>query len=222
MIDPRSVVAALLLAAIFLTLAEGVRRRDAAAAVNALVALVVAGLPFVLRATADLIVAPTLAVWLAATGLLHAVGMLGPYDSVRWWDTVTHFLSATFVAAVCYAGALVGGVPWPAVATVLFTFVAGLWWELLELVARELGEAFDVEPVLVHYGRRDTLVDLLVDVVGAIVVVAVDLRAVVPVVERMLVSSPRLLTWSAIAVAVAVGFAVLVLALVALRWRRDD
>jgi hypothetical protein len=219
MIDPRSVVAALLLTAIFLTLVEGIRRRDAAAAVNALVALVVAALPFVLRATADLVVAPTLAVWLAAAGLLHAVGMLGPYDSVRWWDTVTHFLSATFVAAVCYAGVLVGGVPWPAVATILFTFVAGLWWELLELVARELGEAFDVEPVLVHYGRRDTLVDLVVDVVGAVVVVAVDLRAFVPVVERVLAPFPRPLLRSV--VAVVVGFAVLALALVALRWRRD-
>ncbi|AXG06778.1 hypothetical protein DU500_10240 [Haloplanus rubicundus] len=219
MIDPRSVVAALLLAAIFLTLVEGVRRRDAAAAVNALVALVVAALPFVLRATADLVVAPTLAVWLAAAGLLHAVGMLGPYDTVRWWDTVTHLLSATFVAAVCYAGALVGGVPWPAVATILFTFVAGLWWELLELVARELGEAFDVEPVLVHYGRRDTLVDLLVDVFGAVVIVAVDLRVFVPIVDRVLAPSPRLLPRSV--VAVVVGFAVLALALVALRWRRD-
>jgi hypothetical protein len=218
MIAPLSVAAVVLLLAILLTLAVGVRRRDAAAAVNALAALAIAVLPFVLAAVGDLVVAPTLALWPAAAGLLHAVGMLGPYDSVPWWDTVTHFVTASLVAAVCYAGALVGGVPWATVATILFTFAVGLWWELLELVARELGEAFDVEPVLVHYGRRDTLVDLLVDVFGAVAVVVVDVRAFVPVVERLLVPGPHLLRRSV--VVVGGGFGVLALALVVLRWRR--
>lgn len=219
MIDPRSAVTAVLLAAILLTLVVAVRRRDVAAAINSAVAVAVVAVPFVLPAVAGPGAPTTLALWLAVAALLHAVGMLGPYDSVRWWDTVTHFVSASFVATLWYAGALVGDVPWPAVTAVLLTFVAGLWWELLELVARELGEALEIEPVLVHYGRRDTLVDLAVDVVGAVAVVALDVRAFVPVVDRLLGPSSRFLDWTA-AVVVA-GFAVLTLVLVGLRRRRD-
>lgn len=219
MIDPRSAVTAVLLAAILLTLVVAVRRRDVAAAINSVVAVAVVAVPFVLPAVAGPGAPTTLALWLAVAALLHAVGMLGPYDSVRWWDTVTHFVSASFVAALWYAGALVGDVPWPAVTAVLLTFVAGLWWELLELVARELGEALEIEPVLVHYGRRDTLVDLAVDVVGAVAVVVLDVRAFVPVVDRLLGPSSRFLDWTA-AVVVA-GFAVLTLVLVGLRRRRD-
>lgn len=219
MIDPRSAVTAVLLAAILLTLVVAVRRRDVAAAINSVVAVAVVAVPFVLPAVAGPGAPTTLALWLAVAALLHAVGMLGPYDSVRWWDTVTHFVSASFVAALWYAGALVGDVPWPAVTAVLLTFVAGLWWELLELVARELGEALEIEPVLVHYGRRDTLVDLAVDVVGAVAVVVLDVRAFVPVVDRLLGPSLRFLDWTA-AVVVA-GFAVLTLVLVGLRHRRD-
>lgn len=219
MIDPRSAVTAVLLAAILLTLVVAVRRRDVAAAINSVVAVAVVAVPFVLPAVAGPGAPTTLALWLAVAALLHAVGMLGPYDSVRWWDTVTHFVSASFVATLWYAGALVGDVPWPAVTAVLLTFVAGLWWELLELVARELGEALEIEPVLVHYGRRDTLVDLAVDVVGAVAVVVLDVRAFVPVVDRLLGPSSRFLDWTA-AVVVA-GFAVLTLVLVGLRRRRD-
>ncbi len=219
MIDPRSAVTAVLLAAILLTLVVAVRRRDVAAAINSAVAVAVVAVPFVLPAVAGPGAPTTLALWLAVAALLHAVGMLGPYDSVRWWDTVTHFVSASFVATLWYAGALVGDVPWPAVTAVLLTFVAGLWWELLELVARELGEALEIEPVLVHYGRRDTLVDLAVDVVGAVAVVVLDVRAFVPVVDRLLGPSSRFLDWTA-AVVVA-GFAVLTLVLVGLRRRRD-
>ena len=218
MIDPLPVVVASLQGAILLTLVVGVRRRNVAAAVNALVAFAVAVLPLVLGVTAGLAVAPTLSLWLAAAGLLHAVGMLGPYDSVTWWDAVTHFISASFVAALIYAGVLVA-VAEAAAATLLLTLSVGLWWELLELVARELGEQFDVEPVLVHYGWRDTLVDLFVDVLGAVVVVAVDLRVFVPLVESVLVPTPRLLRWSGGVFGLStVGLA---LVLVGLRVRRD-
>jgi hypothetical protein len=222
MIDPFPIVVATIQAAILLVLAEGVRRRDVSAAINAFVALTVTLLPFVLGATTGLVVAPTLSLWLAVAGLLHAIGMLGPYDSVSWWDTVTHFVSASFVAALFYAGVLVTDVAsgWQAAAaTLLFTFGVGLWWEILELVARELGEQFDVRPVLVHYGRRDTLIDLVVDVLGAAVVVAVDLRAFVPVVESVLATARWLLRW--VGGALAVGSVALVLVLVGLRRRRD-
>jgi len=220
MIDLLPILVASLQGAILLTLVVGVRRGNVAAAVNALVAFAVSVVPFVLYLTAGLVLAPTLSLWLAVAGLLHAVGMLGPYDSVPWWDTVTHFVSASFVAALCYAGVLVAvATGWlAAAATLLLTLALGLWWELLELVARELGEQFDVEPVLVHYGWRDTLADLAVDVLGAVVVVAVDLRVFVPVAESVVGSIPRLLRWSG--GTLGLSTVVLVLVLVGLRVRR--
>lgn len=220
MIDPLSLAVTATQGAILLTLVVGVRRRNVAAAVNALVAFVVAVLPVVLDATAGLAVTPTLSLWLAVAGLLHAIGMLGPYDAVPWWDTVTHFVSASFVAALIYAAVLVADAApgWQAAAaTLLLTLALGLWWELLELVARELGEQFDIEPVLVHYGPRDTLVDLFVDALGAAAVVAVDLRVFVPVVEAALVPAPRVRRWSA--GALLFGTLALTLVLVGLRRR---
>jgi len=35
----------------------------------------------------------------------HAVGMLGPYDDIWWWDHVTHTHSATILGGVTFAAA---------------------------------------------------------------------------------------------------------------------
>jgi len=67
-----------------------------------------------------------------------------------------------------------------AVLTVVLTLAAGVFWELIELIARDVGRRYDVEPVLVHYGRRDTTLDLVFDVVGALLVVGFDVRVFVP------------------------------------------
>lgn len=134
---------------------------------------------------------PDVSLWVAVAGLLHSYGMLGPYDDVGWWDHLTHTLSAALVAALFYAGVLVAaeaasvsagnGLVWAVV--VLLTLLAGVFWELIELLAREFGRRFDVPPVLDHYGRRDTVLDLLFDLVGALLVLVADLRAFVPMAE---------------------------------------
>lgn len=43
----------------------------------------------------------------------------------------------------------------------------GLLWELLEYVVHTAAERRDVEPLLVHYGRFDTVADLAFDLLGA-------------------------------------------------------
>jgi hypothetical protein len=176
-----------------------VRRRNIAAAINAVGAFVLALLPVVLDIvlpvilTRSVLFGPVLPVWLAAAGFLHSFGMLGLYESTWWWDHLTHTVSAGLVAALLYAGAIVtlpdiagiGDSSGIIVAvTVVFTFAIGVFWELIELVAREVGERFDIEPVLVHYGWRDTVVDLGFDVVGAFVVIGADLRIFVPLTEQ--------------------------------------
>ena len=109
--------------------------------------------------------------------------MLGRYDSVWWWDHLTHTLSAALAAALLYAGLLVVAPAIAVAGTVLTIVVLGVLWEAGELFAREVADRYDIEPVLVHYGWRDTALDLLFDVVGAGVVVALDVRLFRPVVE---------------------------------------
>lgn len=134
-----------------------------------------------------------LTLWIAVAGFLHALGMLGLYESSWWWDHLTHTVSAALAAALIYAGFLVlspatgGNMEFVAGgATVAVVLSLGIAWEALELVAREIGERFDIEPVLIHYGWRDTGFDLVFDVVGALGVVMLDVRLFVPVVEAFL------------------------------------
>jgi hypothetical protein len=216
MIRPGTVVVALQIG-ILVTLLEAGRRRNVAAAINAFVALSVALLPRALDHATAVAVGPTLPLWIAAAGLLHAVGMLGPYDDIWWWDHVTHFVSAALVAALVHAAVVAGSAdtaPFGAVAaaTVLFTLAAGVLWELGELIARELGERFDIDPVLVHYGWDDTALDLGFDLVGAAAVVALDLRVFVPLAEGVVGPTRRLVLWSAVAV-VGASLALVVAAL---------
>lgn len=187
-----------LVGALALTLLVAVRRRDVSAAVNALVALAIALLSVPLAAGVQSpvehpLLTPELPVWVTVAGFLHSLGMLGLYESIWWWDHLTHTVSTMLVAALVYAGLIVavstGAAPALSLAavagaTVLFTFAVGVFWELVELVARAVGERYDIEPVLVHYGWRDTAFDLLFDLVGAVVVVVLDLRVFVDLASR--------------------------------------
>jgi hypothetical protein len=189
----------LLQSAIFVLFIVAVRRRNIAAAINAGGAFVLALLPVVVEIvlpvilTRSVVFGSVLSVWLAAAGFLHSLGMLSLYESTWWWDHLTHTVSAALVAALLYAGVIV---TLPDIAgignssglvvtvTVVFTFAIGVFWELIELVAREVGERFDIKPVLIHYGWRDTVVDLGFDVVGALLIIGTDLRIFVPLMEQ--------------------------------------
>jgi hypothetical protein len=182
---PPGTLATLLQAAILGLLLYAVWHGDVAAAVNALGAFVLALSPMAIEwANGPVAIGPGLTLWVAAAGALHSVGMLGPYDSTWWWDHLTHTVSAALFAALAYGAALVAlptmGIPdGPAAVagvTVALTFGVGVLWELVEVLARELGERFDIEPVLTLYGWQDTAADLVFDVVGAVLVVALDIR----------------------------------------------
>lgn len=171
------------------------RRGDLPVATNALVAIVATmipplvevGLAVVFRVRVD--VGALVPFWIAIAGLLHVIGMTGRYESSWWWDHVTHFLSAGMVAATAY-GFLLGvslapGLPSlspVAIAglTLLLTLGIGVAWELVELVVHRYGQRVGVGDVLIPYGARDTALDLVFDLVGAAVVVGLDVRVLVP------------------------------------------
>lgn len=197
-----------LLGGLGLTLAVAIHRQNVAAAVNALVASLLALLSLPLTAGlrspwSGAVLAPELPLWVTVAGLLHSVGMLGPYDSIRWWDHLTHTVSAALVAALLYAGVIVAAdgtgllaSTGTAVTTVVYTFAVGVFWELLELAARAVAERYDIEPVLVHYGWRDTALDLGFDLLGAVLVVAFDVRVFVAFAARSPEATRTLLEWT--------------------------
>ena len=174
-----------------------VRQRNAPAVVNTGVSFLLVFIPVLVDVLAHWFygvqvgLTPELPLWIAVAGLFHSYGMLGPYDDISWWDHLTHTLSAALVAALLYAGVIVAleyvsvsagnSLIW--VTVVLVTLLSGVFWELIELLAREFGRKFDLPPILEHYGRRDTVLDLFFDVVGAVLVVVTDLRLFVPMAE---------------------------------------
>ncbi|QGN05938.1 hypothetical protein Hrd1104_00610 [Halorhabdus sp. CBA1104] len=198
MVDPRWIPALGMEAAVVAILVWAIRRRDLAVATNAFAGALLVVTPFVAAPLLDAIgsqrpaIGPLLPSWIALASLLHAIGMLGVYESTWWWDHLTHTVSAALVAALVYGGAVValgettGATMSPRVITVTTTLLVGVLWEGLELLARAIGDRLDVEPVLVHYGWLDTALDLVFDVVGAVLVVAFDVRVFVPVGEALL------------------------------------
>lgn len=176
-----------------------VRRQDIAAVVNSIVVFALALLPAAAEIVLPVVTTrgiqfdPVLPAWLAAAGFLHSLGMLGLYESTWWWDHLTHTVSAGLVTALIYAGVIVtlpemaGRAVSPmavVAATVVFTFALGVFWELLELVTRNVGDRFDIEPLLIHYGWRDTVADLGFNVVGIFLIIGTDLRIFVPLMDQ--------------------------------------
>lgn len=181
-----------------LTVGVAVQRRNIAAIVNGVLALslVVVSIGLVSDIATPRgsgFVSPELPLWVALASLLHSIGMLGWYESVWWWDHLTHTVSAMLIGALFYAGILIvdpiafvndGSSLSLALLTIGSTLAVGIFWELIELLARAIGDRFDIEPLLVHYGWRDTAFDLVFDLVGAILVVTFDIRLFVPLAEH--------------------------------------
>jgi len=157
----------------------GVATVDLAVVSNAGSALGVTLVPTVVGRRYGRSISAGLALWITSAAFLHAIGLLGPYGSIPWYDQVTHTLSASLVAGIGYA--VVQAVDhWstditftPAfrlVCVVLFVLAAGVCWELVEFGAGGAASLLGHEAVLVQYGLRDTVLDLVFDAVGALAV----------------------------------------------------
>lgn len=157
----------------------GALERDPGVIVNAVGALAVTEVPALVERNYRITLSPGLVAWLAAAALFHAVGTLGPYATVWWWDDVAHVLSAAVVAGVGYAAARTLDVRDECLRlppTFLFAYVllfvvtAGVVWELLEFSLAVLATLADLPVPLTQYGLDDTVTDLAFDAVGAVVV----------------------------------------------------
>lgn len=155
--------------AILTVFIEGVRRWDVSAIVNAVFTLASTYLPAIVTRQYDIGFRPWQRVYMETAMLTHAVGMLGLYDDTWWWDHLTHTHSATLVGGVVHVAALRRGRdPHPRVLVVIVG--GGVLWELMEYATHALTNRLGLQPVLIPYSIRDTLVDLVFNLLGALLV----------------------------------------------------
>lgn len=149
-------------------------------AVNATGSLAVTFLPVFLRREAGVRMDVGLVLWLTVATSSHAAGILGPYHDVWWYDHVTHALSASIVAGVAYAAvdALDRSrddihLPEPYRSVVLFAFVlaTAVLWEVMEFAVTQLSMAFGASSMLVIFGPKDIIGDIVYSGAGGLVVV---------------------------------------------------
>ena len=147
----------------------GIRRWNPGAIVNAAVGLMVAYLPDIIERQYNTEFRPWQRLYTELAMLLHAVGMLGPYDDTWWWDHITHTLSASLLGGVVHVVARRHGRD--SQRSVLAAIVGGgILWEGLEYAIHGLTNRLGLDPVLVPYSAHDTIVDLFFNLLGALLV----------------------------------------------------
>ena len=156
--------------AILAVFVEGFRQRNPGAVVNAVLSLAVTYLPGVVERLFGVEFHPWQRIYAGIAMFAHAVGMLGPYDDTWWWDHLTHTLSATLIGGVAHTIARRRGRD-PRSRVLAVTVGVGGLWELAEYAIHVVCDRLGFEPILVHYSQRDSLFDLLFDLLGALVVI---------------------------------------------------
>ncbi|PSQ03804.1 hypothetical protein BRC92_06025 [Halobacteriales archaeon QS_4_69_31] len=172
----------LVMAGVFLV---GVWNWEVPVMVNAGVALLIAQVVPVLERDYNVPLDAGLTLWITSAVFLHALGTIGLpgtdsfYRTIGWWDHMTHALSSSVVAGVGYATVRAidehaEGVVLPPkfvfVFILLFVLAFGVLWEVLEFGIGLAADFLGAETVLTQYGLEDTLLDLVFDTVGAVVV----------------------------------------------------
>jgi hypothetical protein len=164
----------------------GVERGDPGVIVNAGLGLAVTYLPATLERDYRIPMDPALTLWITAAVFFHALGTVGLpgaelnfYRSVWWWDHMTHTLSSSVVAAAGYATVRALEVHSDAVSlpdrfvfvfVLLFVLAFGVLWEVIEFAIGGAASLLDVGSILTQYGLRDTMLDILFDALGGLVV----------------------------------------------------
>ncbi|MGQ4555309.1 hypothetical protein [Halobellus sp. GM3] len=166
-------------------LVAGVLLRSGGVVLNAAIGLFVTFLPGVLERDLGLPMDAGLTLWISAAVFLHAVGTLTlpvvgkPYVNVWWWDHVTHALSASLVAGVGYATTRAVDIHSDSVSLpprfhfvfiLLFVLAFGVLWEVIEFMISLAAARTGTEGVLTQYGLGDSMLDLLFNTAGAILV----------------------------------------------------
>jgi len=184
----------LLQVAIGVILLVGLLTQNLSVLVNAVLAFAITFLPAVLKRDYRINLGAGITLWITVALFLHTLGMLGFYGEFWWYDHVTHTLSATLIAASGYVAARAvdewsDTIHLPSrfmfVFILLFTLGLGVFWEVLEFVSRIGANLLGFDPVLVQYGLDDSLLDLLFDTLGAVIVAGFGTQGVADLAETL-------------------------------------
>lgn len=146
---------------------------------NGAIGLGVTLLPALIRRNYQFSLDPWLGLWITTAVFLHTLGSAGLYVQFAWWDSVTHALSASLVAGAGYTAARVIDlhseaihIPTQFVFVYLFIVVLafGVIWELFEFGLDLLSAETGLTMPLAQYGLDDTVVDMLYNSLGALLV----------------------------------------------------
>ncbi|ELZ23448.1 hypothetical protein C475_14283 [Halosimplex carlsbadense 2-9-1] len=152
---------------------------------NAGVALLIAQLVPALERDYGVPLDAGLTLWITSAVFLHAFGTIGIpggesfYQSVWWWDHMTHALSSSVIAGVGYATVRAldehsDQISLPPrfvfVFILLFVLAYGVFWEILEFTIGQVAALLGTDSVLTQYGLEDSLWDLIYNTLGAVVV----------------------------------------------------
>jgi uncharacterized membrane protein YjdF len=163
--------------------AYGFYRGETGIVANGLVPLVVTLVPAYLRRDKNISMDTSYVLWIAIAVFVHAVGSLGLYESIPWYDSIAHALSATIVAGTGYAAVKAidrnseqTNLPAELQFAFILVFVMafGVFWEIIEFTLGLASQLLGGEAVLAQYGLDDTVTDLLFNQLGAILVAGWD------------------------------------------------
>jgi hypothetical protein len=165
----------------------GLYTGNAGIAVNAAVGLLVTQLPALLERKFRITMSVGLVLWITLAMFLHALGtvpLLGPdfeslYGATWWWDHMTHALSSSLVVGSAYAVTraiqehteyIHMGPKFTFAYLLVFVMAFGVFWELIEFYIAVGAELFGVPQVLTQYGLDDTVLDLVYNTMGGLLV----------------------------------------------------
>jgi len=168
-------------------LSVGLYLGNAGVVVNAGVGLLVTQLPALLRRNYRFTMSVGIVLWITVAMFLHALGTLPLpqlgfstlYRSTWWWDHLTHALSSSLVAGVAYATARALEEHSDAINLpdrflfgylLMFVMAFGVVWELVEFYLGVLSHLVGSGAILTQYGLSDTLLDLVYNTLGGLLV----------------------------------------------------
>lgn len=164
---------------LFAIVVYGLFDRQPKAITNGAIGLGVTLLPAIIRRNYELSLDPWLGLWITTAVFLHTLGSAGLYAQFTWWDSVTHALSASLVAGAGYTAARVIDlhskriqIPRKFVFIYLFIVVLafGVIWELFEFSLDLISAETGLTMPLAQHGLDDTVVDMLYNSLGALLV----------------------------------------------------
>ena len=165
----------------------GLYTGNAGIAVNAAVGLLVTQLPALLERKFRITMSVGLVLWITLAMFLHALGtvpLLGSdfeslYGATWWWDHMTHTLSSSLLVGSAYAVTralqehteyIHMGPKFTFAYLLVFVMAFGVFWELIEFYIAVGAELFGVPQVLTQYGLDDTVLDLVYNTIGGLLV----------------------------------------------------